>query len=471
MKVNVIGRIAVFDKVSEDAPSYRPTFKEQIGAELAEIAVFKTTASFELGDTLELQQDVYRHNGSPQHKRDFPAVSGTWSGYDIDKYNGKKVSEAFVYASESFNFKNLNEPWPQVENENPDMYPDMVADRFRIGTPSEPIFGTGEDFFTWDNEPLAFSVVSGQWYGYMMDRFNCKEAKRHLSDVTNLSENLLFVSDSFDMTELEKPWARINKGQNLDIDSDLYAEEFSVETLDSSFTHAGLNNGEANIHPHFNENGQLDAILFDFEQKYEYHAGFYQYDVISVSDKEHSVGGLYELTLDILNAHMAKTDAENFIVRDNTTGYFETLSKDTSLDTFIQEFKEFAVKGNAVDMAVGVIIGGAFGKIVSSIVDDIIMPPIGWLIGGVKFSDLKIELPAVKLPGIEEMQSVSINYGNFLQTVLDFLIIAFCVFLMVKGINNLSKKKKAEPEQPAPTPEPSNEEKLLSEIRDLLKQK
>ena len=90
MKVDVIGKIAVFDKVSEDAQSYRPTFKEQIGAELAEIAVFKTTASFELGDTLELQQDVYRHNGSPQHKRDFPAVSGTWSGYDIDKYNGKK---------------------------------------------------------------------------------------------------------------------------------------------------------------------------------------------------------------------------------------------------------------------------------------------------------------------------------------------------------------------------------------------
>ena len=191
-----------------------------------------------------------------------------------------------------------------------------------------------------DNEPLAFSAVSGQWYGYMMDRFNCKEAKRHLSDVTNVSENLLFVSDSFDMTELEKPWSRMDKGQNLDIDSDLYTEEFSIETLESSFTHTGLNKGEANIHPHFNENGQLDAILFDFEQKYEYHAGFYQYDVISVSDKEHSVGGLYELTLDTLNAHMAKTDAENFIVRDNTTGYFETLSKDTSLDTFIQEFKE-----------------------------------------------------------------------------------------------------------------------------------
>lgn len=158
--------------------------------------------------------------------------------------------------------------------------------------------------------------------------------------MTNLSENLLFVSDSFDMTELEKPWSRIDNGQNLDIDSDLYAEEFHIETLDSSFTHVGLNKGEANIHPHFNENGQLDAILLDFEQKYEYHAGFYQYDVISVSDKEHSVGGLYELTLDTLNAHMAKTDAENFIVRDNTTGYFETLSKDTSLDTFIQEFKE-----------------------------------------------------------------------------------------------------------------------------------
>lgn len=126
----MIGRIAVFDKVSEDAPSYRPTFKEQIGAELAEIAVFKTTASFELGDTLELQQDVYRHNGSPQHKRDFPAVSGTWSGYDIDKYNGKKVSEAFVYASESFNFKNLNEPWPQVEYDDGTIVVNWIHDGY-----------------------------------------------------------------------------------------------------------------------------------------------------------------------------------------------------------------------------------------------------------------------------------------------------------------------------------------------------
>ena len=138
---------------------------------------------------------------------------------------------------------------------------------------------------------------------------------------------------------------------------------------------------------------------------------------------------------------------------------------------FIQEFKDFAVKGNAVDMAVGVIIGGAFGKIITSIVDDIIMPPIGWLIGGVKFSDLKIQLPKVQLPGVEHMQSVTINYGNFLQNVFNFIIIAFCVFLLVKAINKLSQKKKEESAAPAPNPEPTAEEKLLSEIRDLLKNK
>lgn len=138
---------------------------------------------------------------------------------------------------------------------------------------------------------------------------------------------------------------------------------------------------------------------------------------------------------------------------------------------FIQEFKDFAVKGNAVDMAVGVIIGGAFGKIVSSIVDDIIMPPIGWLIGGVQFSDLKITLPQLSVPGLEQTQAVTINYGNFLQTVFNFLIIAFCVFLMVKGITKLSKKKEEEPVAPAPEPEHSKEEQLLSEIRDLLKNK
>ena len=140
------------------------------------------------------------------------------------------------------------------------------------------------------------------------------------------------------------------------------------------------------------------------------------------------------------------------------------------MSKFIQEFKDFAVKGNAVDMAVGVIIGGAFGKIVSSIVDDIIMPPIGWLIGGVNFSDLKYTLPQVEIPGVTAAAPATINYGNFLQTLLDFIIIAFCVFMMVKGINKLSKKKE-EPAAPAPDPEPTNEEKLLSEIRDLLKNK
>lgn len=137
---------------------------------------------------------------------------------------------------------------------------------------------------------------------------------------------------------------------------------------------------------------------------------------------------------------------------------------------FINEFKAFAVKGNAVDMAVGVIIGGAFGKIVSSIVDDLIMPPIGWLIGGVNFSDLKITLPAEKIADGIEMQAATINYGSFIQNLIDFVIIAFCVFLLVKAINRLANKKQEEP-APAPAPEPSAEEKLLTEIRDLMKEK
>lgn len=135
---------------------------------------------------------------------------------------------------------------------------------------------------------------------------------------------------------------------------------------------------------------------------------------------------------------------------------------------FINEFKEFAVKGNAVDMAVGVIIGGAFGKIVSSIVDDIIMPPIGWLIGGVKFTDLKCTLPQIDL-GVEKLDPVTINYGNFLQTCFDFIVIAFCVFLLVKGINKLARKKDEEPKEEPKVHEPSAEERLLTEIRDLLK--
>ena len=138
---------------------------------------------------------------------------------------------------------------------------------------------------------------------------------------------------------------------------------------------------------------------------------------------------------------------------------------------FINEFKEFAVKGNAVDMAVGVIIGGAFGKIVSSIVDDIIMPPIGWLIGGVNFSDLKYTLPSVDL-GVEKLAPATINYGNFIQPAVDFVIIAGCVFLLVKGINRLARKDaKKEAPASAPAPEPTDEEKLLAEIRDLLKDK
>jgi len=137
------------------------------------------------------------------------------------------------------------------------------------------------------------------------------------------------------------------------------------------------------------------------------------------------------------------------------------------MSKFINEFKEFAVKGNAVDMAVGVIIGGAFGKIVTSIVNDIIMPPIGWLIGGVNFSDLKCTLPALA----EGMEPATINYGVFIQTIIDFVIIAFCVFLLVKGINSLSRKKKEEEAAPAAPPQPSAEEKLLTEIRDLLKNK
>ena len=136
---------------------------------------------------------------------------------------------------------------------------------------------------------------------------------------------------------------------------------------------------------------------------------------------------------------------------------------------FFEEFKAFAMRGNVIDMAVGVIIGGAFGKIVSSIVDDILMPPIGWLIGGIDFKDLKYDMPVNPLN--EGAEPVSIAYGNFIQTCLDFFIIAFCVFMLVKGINKLAKKKKKEEEKPAAPPAPSKEELLLAEIRDLLKAK
>lgn len=140
--------------------------------------------------------------------------------------------------------------------------------------------------------------------------------------------------------------------------------------------------------------------------------------------------------------------------------------------SFIQDFKAFALKGNVVDMAVGVIIGGAFGKIVTSIVNNIIMPPIGVLTGGMDFTDLKLVLKdAVKEGDQVVSEAVTINYGQFIQDVVDFLIIAFCIFLMVKGIAALSRKKEEKPAEPAPASEPSAEEKLLIEIRDLLKNK
>ena len=141
--------------------------------------------------------------------------------------------------------------------------------------------------------------------------------------------------------------------------------------------------------------------------------------------------------------------------------------------TFLQDFKAFAVKGNVIDMAVGVIIGGAFGKIVSSVVADVIMPPIGLLVGGVNFTDLKwVMKPAVIEDGKEVAAAVTLNYGNFLQVTFDFLIIAFSVFLFVRLLKRLTEKKKAEEVATPPTPPvPSKEEVLLTEIRDLLKEK
>jgi large conductance mechanosensitive channel len=141
--------------------------------------------------------------------------------------------------------------------------------------------------------------------------------------------------------------------------------------------------------------------------------------------------------------------------------------------SFIQDFKAFALKGNVVDMAVGVIIGGAFGKIVTSVVNNIIMPPVGVLTGGVDFTELKLTLKEAVVEGENVVsEAVTLNYGQFIQDVVDFLIIAFCIFLMIKGIAKLSRKKEEEDAAaPAPEPEPSAEEKLLTEIRDLLKNK
>ena len=135
----------------------------------------------------------------------------------------------------------------------------------------------------------------------------------------------------------------------------------------------------------------------------------------------------------------------------------------------MQEFKEFASKGNVVDLAVGIIIGGAFGKIVSSLVSDILMPPIGWLVGGLNFSDLKIEMKAPMIDSSGDLitRVVTINYGAFIQTTVDFIIIAFAVFMVVKLVNSMKRKQ----EETAEPPKPSNQELLLMEIRDLLKNK
>jgi large conductance mechanosensitive channel len=124
----------------------------------------------------------------------------------------------------------------------------------------------------------------------------------------------------------------------------------------------------------------------------------------------------------------------------------------------LNEFKTFAMRGNVVDMAVGIVIGGAFGKIISSLVSDVIMPPIGMIMGGVDFSSLAIALG-------ESEEAASINYGMFINTVLDFVIIAFAIFMVIRGLNSMKKK---EEEKPAEPPKPSAEETLLTEIRDLL---
>ncbi len=131
----------------------------------------------------------------------------------------------------------------------------------------------------------------------------------------------------------------------------------------------------------------------------------------------------------------------------------------------LNEFKTFAMKGNVIDMAVGVIIGAAFGKIVTSIVNDLVMPPIGYLVGGVSFTELKYVLKEA----VGETPAVSINYGNFLQVTFDFLIIAFSIFMIIKVMNSAKKKETPAPAPPPAAPAPTKEEQLLTEIRDLLK--
>ena len=130
--------------------------------------------------------------------------------------------------------------------------------------------------------------------------------------------------------------------------------------------------------------------------------------------------------------------------------------------SIVSEFREFAIKGNVVDMAVGIIIGAAFGKIVSSLVSDLVTPPLGYVIGGVDFTKLAVTLPAIR----EGAEAVTIRYGVFLQTLFDFVIVAFAIFLLVKLINRVRRREQAAPSAPPP---PTKQELLLEEIRDLLR--
>jgi large conductance mechanosensitive channel len=137
--------------------------------------------------------------------------------------------------------------------------------------------------------------------------------------------------------------------------------------------------------------------------------------------------------------------------------------------SLMKEFKQFAMRGNVVDMAVGIIIGAAFGKIVSSLVNDVIMPPLGLLLGGVNFTDLKITIkPASVNEAGEIIKGVTLNWGNFVQVIFDFLIVAFAIFMLIKGMNSMKRKEEEAPAATEP-PAPSKEEELLTEIRDLLK--
>ena len=139
---------------------------------------------------------------------------------------------------------------------------------------------------------------------------------------------------------------------------------------------------------------------------------------------------------------------------------------------FFEEFKAFAMRGNVIDMAVGVVIGGAFGKITTSIFNDIIMPLISMLIGGIDFSEWKWVLKEAVLnaDGTEAAAAVSVNFGNTIAVILDFIIIAFAIFCMIKAMNKMHREKEEAPAAPPAPPEPSAEEKLLTEIRDLLKE-